>query len=106
MQEVATAISKPLTALLRSYPEVQLATLVDTPPEGPQWLHEVKLDGYRLLGFIAGGVPLLRTRSGKDWTAKFPSLSAALRKLRVKDAVLDMEAVILDSQGKSSFQAL
>ncbi len=95
-----------LTTLIRTYPEVQLATLVDTPPEGRQWVHEVKFDGYRLLGFVAAGVPVLLTRNGKDWTTRFPSIASALEKLKAQDAVLDMEAVILDSEGKSSFQAL
>jgi bifunctional non-homologous end joining protein LigD len=48
----------------------------------------------------------LRTRNGKDWTAKFPSLAASLEKLKVTDAVLDMEAVVVNDEGKSSFQAL
>ena len=84
----------------------QLATLVDTPPEGPEWLHEIKFDGYRLLGFVSAHKALLRTRNDKDWTEKFPSLAAALIKLKAKDAVLDMEAVVLDAHGKSSFQSL
>jgi bifunctional non-homologous end joining protein LigD len=92
--------------LMERYPEVQLATLVDNPPEGAEWLHEIKLDGYRLLGFVSGGVARLRTRNGKDWTTKFPALVAGLKKLKVRDAVLDMEAVVLDDKGKSSFQAL
>jgi DNA polymerase LigD, ligase domain len=88
------------------YPSVQLATLVDKPPEGAQWVHEIKLDGYRLLGYVSGGKARLRTRNGKDWTESFPSLTRALEKLKVKDGVLDMEAVMLDAEGKSSFQAL
>ena len=95
-----------LNALMDRYPEVQLATLVDAPPEGEHWVHETKLDGYRLLGFVSGGTARLRTRNGKDWTGKFPSLSTALETLKVKDAVLDMEAVLLDVQGKSTFQSL
>jgi len=95
-----------LKQLIDRYSEVQLATLVDAPPEGPEWVHEVKLDGYRLLGFISGDDSRLRTRNAKDWTDRFPSLLGALESLKVKDAVLDMEAVILDAQGKSSFQAL
>jgi bifunctional non-homologous end joining protein LigD len=95
-----------LRMLVQRYPEVQLATLVETPPEGAQWLHEIKLDGYRLLGFVSRGVPRLRTRNGKDWTESFPSLVAALETLKAKNAVLDMEAVMLDAQGKSNFQAL
>ena len=85
---------------------MQLATLVDEPPQGEEWLHEIKFDGYRLLGFVSGGAAALRTRNGKDWTESFPSLATAMEKLKAKDAVLDMEAVIVDEQGKSSFQAL
>ena len=95
-----------LKRLMELYPEVELATLVDEPPQGEEWLHEIKFDGYRLLGFVAGGTAALRTRNGKDWTESFPSLATAMETLKVKDAVLDMEAVIVDEQGKSSFQAL
>jgi len=95
-----------LKRLIALYPEVQLATLVDEPPPGEEWLHEIKFDGYRLLGFASGGAAALRTRNGKDWTGSFPSLVAALEKLKAEDAVLDMEAVIVDEKGKSSFQAL
>ena len=91
---------------MERYPEVQLATLVDEPPEGEEWVHEIKFDGYRLLGFVSDGAAALRTRNGKDWTESFPSLVAAMEKLKVEDAVLDMEAVIVDEKGKSSFQAL
>jgi bifunctional non-homologous end joining protein LigD len=91
---------------MKRYSHVQLATLVDTPPEGTQWVHEIKFDGYRLLGYVSGNESRLLTRNGKDWTESFPSLSAALKKLPVKDAVLDMEAVLLDADGKSSFQSL
>ena len=95
-----------LSSLLRRYPDVQLATLVDKPPEGDQWLHEIKFDGYRLLGYVSGDAVSLRTRNGKDWTDAFPSITAALGKLKVDDAVLDMEAVVLNDDGKSSFQTL
>jgi len=95
-----------LKILMARYSEVQLATLVDAPPQGDGWLHEIKLDGYRLLAYVSEGAARLFTRNGKDWTNSFPSLSAALEKLPVKSAVLDMEAVMLDETGKSSFQAL
>jgi bifunctional non-homologous end joining protein LigD len=95
-----------LPKLITQYPEVQLATLVDRPPQGDGWLHEIKFDGYRLLGYKADGEVRLRTRNGQDWTSRFPSLAASLKDLNVSDAVLDMEAVVLDDQGKSSFQAL
>jgi len=92
--------------LLRQYPEVQLATLVDGPPAGDEWLHEIKFDGYRLLAFVANGSVRLLTRNGKDWTTSFPAIVEGLERLPAKDAVLDMEAVILDPKGVSSFQAL
>ncbi|HWN81303.1 MAG TPA: non-homologous end-joining DNA ligase [Candidatus Udaeobacter sp.] len=92
--------------LVKQYPEVQLATLVSAPPAGDEWLHEIKFDGIRLLGFVAGGAARLLTRNGKDWTDHFPALASSLAALPVTDAVLDLEAVVLDAAGKSSFQGL
>jgi bifunctional non-homologous end joining protein LigD len=97
---------KKISKLLVDYPEVELATLVDAPPEGEQWLHEIKFDGYRLLAFLADGEVRLRTRNGNDWTHKFPSLYASGARLKAKSAVLDLEAVVLNAEGKSSFQAM
>ena len=104
--EKNAGVKKALSALLKEYPDVQLATLVDAPPEGEQWLHEIKFDGYRLLGFLYGIDVTLRTRNGLDWTSKFPAVAAAVAGLKASDAVLDMEAVVLDENGKSGFQAL
>ena len=63
-QTNAAATQEALSALEKQYPGVQLATLVDAPPEGDKWLHEIKFDGYRLLGFLSGGEVVLRTRNG------------------------------------------
>lgn len=106
LKETKQVSGNGLNMLMKRYSEVQLATLVETPPEGPQWLHEVKFDGYRLIGYVFDGASRLLTRNGKDWTNSFPSLSAGLEKLPVKSAVLDMEAVMLDESGRSSFQSL
>ena len=100
------AAHEELSQLEKKYPGVQLATLVDAPPVGEKWLHEIKFDGYRLLGFLSDGEVVLRTRNGLDWTSKFPSVASAISGLNAKDAVLDMEAVVLDENGKSGFQAL
>jgi bifunctional non-homologous end joining protein LigD len=105
-EEETKAPGKAISKLMADYPDVELATLVDAPPEGEQWLHEIKFDGYRLLAFLADGEVRLRTRNGNDWTRKFPSLYASVAKLKAKSAVLDLEAVVLDSAGKSSFQAM
>ncbi|MGJ5818841.1 DNA ligase D [Paludibaculum fermentans] len=98
--------SSELRGLMEEYPEVQLATLVDAAPEGRNWVHETKFDGYRLLGLLAGGTVRLRTRNGHDWSERFPAISEALGHLKAKTAVVDMEAVVLDQGGKSNFQAL
>jgi bifunctional non-homologous end joining protein LigD len=84
----------------------QLATLVDTAPSGNEWLHEVKLDGYRMLARIDGARTRLVTRNGNDWTAKFEPLVAALGKLKLRSALLDGEIVHLNPDGTSSFGGL
>lgn len=85
---------------------VQLATLVDTVPTGARWLHEMKYDGYRLLVAVGGGQARAYTRSGLDWSEKFEAIVDAATKLDVGSALLDGEAVVLDADGRSSFQAL
>ncbi|MEE1920695.1 DNA ligase D [Pseudomonas sp. 148P] len=83
----------------------QLATLVDTPPEG-DWQYEIKFDGYRILARIEDGEVRLFTRNGHDWTAKMPRQVAALKKLKLKSAWLDGEMVVADENGVADFQAL
>ncbi|NNM77491.1 DNA ligase D [Sphingomonas sp. ID1715] len=84
----------------------QLATLVDTVPTGSAWLHEVKYDGYRVLLAIGGGKVKVFTRSGLDWTDKFPGVAEAGAALDVGSALIDGEVVALDQAGKPSFSAL
>ncbi len=84
----------------------QLATLATAPPEGETWLHEVKYDGYRAIAAVAGDRCRMYTRSGQDWTQKFASIAAALSKLKLASALLDGEVVVLDAQGRTSFQQL
>jgi len=84
----------------------QLATLVKAPPDGEEWIHEIKLDGYRLLCRIDRGHVRLKTRAGHDWTERFPMIARALTELPVDSALIDAEAVSLDTNGRSDFQAL
>ena len=84
----------------------QLATLVSDPPRGDDWVHEIKLDGYRILLRIERGRVKLLTRNRQDWTARFPAVAEAAAALPVKEALLDGEIVVLDRAGVSSFQAL
>ena len=85
---------------------VQLATLVDHVPAGNAWLHEMKYDGYRTLISIGSGDGRAYTRSGLDWTDKFAPVVADAATLDVSSALLDGEAVVLDTEGRTSFQAL
>jgi bifunctional non-homologous end joining protein LigD len=88
----------------------ELATLVDSPPEGPGWFHEPKLDGYRLLAHLVTRRSVrdvsLRTRRGHDWTSRAPAVAEAVKALPAGSAVLDGEMVVLRSDGLSDFQSL
>lgn len=75
-------------------------------PEGLDWLHEIKYDGYRLLAYLDQTKVRLITRGLQDWTHKFPDLERQLAQLPVDQAVIDGEIVVLDQQGRSSFQGL
>jgi bifunctional non-homologous end joining protein LigD len=85
---------------------VQLATLVDTVPTGDRWLHEMKYDGYRLEVAVGGGEARAYTRSGLDWSDRFDGIVEQAAKLNVRSALIDGEAVVMDGDGRSSFQAL
>lgn len=84
----------------------QLAELVEHPPDGPEWLHEIKFDGYRIACMVEDGRVRLESRRNYDWTAKFPEIAASARALPVQSVVLDGEAAIVAPSGVTSFQAL
>lgn len=84
----------------------ELATLVEHPPEGNEWLHEIKFDGYRLISIISGNKINLYTRNQHDWTYKFPELVKGFSQLDIKSAILDGEIVALNKDKKSDFQLL
>lgn len=83
----------------------QLATASETPPAGEGWLSELKFDGYRLLAWKHGDSVRLVSRNGQDWTARLPSVAAAIAKLP-GDLIVDGELVALDADGLSSFARL
>jgi bifunctional non-homologous end joining protein LigD len=96
---------RPRPALPQALP-FELCTLVRQAPEGDEWLHEIKFDGYRLMARVEDGDVRLLTRNGLDWSRKLPGLVDSLRALAAYEAVLDGELVALDERGRSSFQAL
>ena len=81
----------------------QLSQPVEKPPSGPQWVHEIKLDGFRMAARIDNGRVQLLTRTGLDWTDKYPAAVAALANLNVKTAYLDGELCGVDDAGLPSF---
>ncbi len=87
-----------------AFVEPQLATLVDSVPVGSNWLHEVKYDGYRILIATGGDGPRIYTRTGLDWTTKFPGIAAAAASLP-PGLLLDGEVVAL-RDGKPDFSTL
>jgi bifunctional non-homologous end joining protein LigD len=84
----------------------QLAQLVKEPPDGDDWVHEMKYDGYRIGCRIVHGVVNLISRNGKDWTDAFPEICDAAGELGVRDALLDGEVAIVLPDGRTSFQDL
>ncbi|WP_295559381.1 non-homologous end-joining DNA ligase [uncultured Hyphomicrobium sp.] len=83
-----------------------LAKLSHAPPAGDTWVHEIKFDGYRLQARIDGGTVQLLTRTGLDWTARFPSIAKALTGLKLKRALIDGEVVVETKAGVTSFAKL
>ena len=63
--------------MLRTRYDPQLATLVERPPSGKDWCHEVKFDGYRIGCHVDGKRVALISRNGKDWTAAYPEIVEA-----------------------------
>lgn len=84
----------------------QFPTLVDSAPAGEEWVHELKFDGYRVIGVKRGASVRLLTRRSQDWSDRFPSVAEAIRQLPVGDAILDGEVVVPGKDGTSDFQAL
>jgi bifunctional non-homologous end joining protein LigD len=72
----------------------QLCKRVGRPPAGQEWVHEIKLDGYRMQLRISDGEAVMRTRKGLDWTAKFAAIANAASDL--PDCIIDGEVVALD----------
>lgn len=87
-------------------PQPQLATLVEAAPEGDDWVHEIKYDGYRLLAVLEDGAVRLITRNGKDWTSNYPAVVRELTELPADAAIVDGEVVVVLPDGRTSFQAL
>src|ERR1700750_311776 len=69
----------------------QLAALVKDAPDGSDWLHELKLDGYRMHARLDAGRVNILTRRGNDWTEKYPTIAKSIAGLPARNAYLDGE---------------
>jgi bifunctional non-homologous end joining protein LigD len=94
-------------AEMPDFVEPQLATLVKSAPSGKRWLHEIKLDGYRLEAHILDGTVKLLTRTGLDWTHKFgEEITGALASLSAQSAIIDGEVAVQGGSGATDFSLL
>ena len=94
--------------MLRKIPFIKpmAPTLAKIPPAGPEWLHEVKFDGWRAQVHIEAGAATLYSKNGADITRRFRSLRPALARVPVRSAIIDCELVACDETGMPSFRSL
>ncbi|MGE0279074.1 MAG: non-homologous end-joining DNA ligase [Rhizobiaceae bacterium] len=86
--------------------EPQLAALVKAAPEGDAWLHEIKLDGYRMHARLEDGAVRILTRRGNDWTDKYPAIVEAITSLPARAAYLDGELCGVLPDGRTAFNLI
>ncbi len=81
-------------------------TRVDLPPDGDEWQHEIKYDGFRTQVIVADGRARLYTRRGRDWSARCGSVAAIAAALPCRSAAIDGEMILPDHAGHVSFRQL
>ncbi|MDE1973033.1 MAG: DNA ligase D [Hyphomicrobiales bacterium] len=91
---------------LPDFVPLSLATLYEQPPRGPDWLHEIKFDGYRTEARLDHGRVKLLTRKQQDWTHRFKPVAEAVAALAAETALLDGEIVVEGENGISDFSLL
>jgi bifunctional non-homologous end joining protein LigD len=96
------AVKRPMPTAVRP----MLATSVEEPFDDPDWLFEIKWDGYRAVAFIAKGKVRLVSRNQNDLTAQYPELHNLAASIKAETAILDGEIAALDQEGRSSFSLM
>jgi ATP dependent DNA ligase domain len=104
--KVGRTIRRAEAGALPDFVPPQLTALTEAAPEGGEWAHELKWDGCRMHARIDGGKVRLLTRTGLDWTDKYPAIADALRAFPVSHAYLDGELCALSEGGLTSFSAM
>lgn len=102
VRDLESAVKRPMPTAIHP----MLATSVDDPFDDPEWLFEIKWDGYRAIAFIAKGKVRLVSRNQNDLTAQFSELHNVPSFIRAETAILDGEIAALDEQGRSSFSLM
>ncbi len=102
----AVFISGPVKRPMPTSINPMLAESVSEPFNGPEWLFEIKWDGYRAIAFIENGKVRLVSRNQNELTARYPELRDLARVVKAKNAILDGEVVALDDEGKPSFSLM
>jgi bifunctional non-homologous end joining protein LigD len=103
---------KPMSSRLRSralplgFVEPCQPSSAPKPPDGPDWLHEIKYDGFRLLAWRDDNRVRLYTRGGYNWVDRYPTIARAVAALKVNSCFIDGEVVVCDEAGRPSFEML
>jgi ATP dependent DNA ligase domain len=98
--------SDPKPAPPPTWVKPQLAKLVEKAPDGPDWLHELKLDGYRMHARLDDGRVQILTRRGNDWTEKYPAIAKSIAALPAGNAYLDGELCGVLPNGRTAFNLI
>jgi bifunctional non-homologous end joining protein LigD len=100
--ELKQAIKCPMPGVIHT----MLATPAEKPFDDPEWLYEIKWDGYRAISFIQNNSVKLVSRTQNDLTGRFPELHELPKFVQAKTAILDGEVVALDENGRASFSLM
>jgi bifunctional non-homologous end joining protein LigD len=102
VKSLAGALKRPMPSKITP----MLATSVEEPFDSPEWLFEIKWDGYRAVAFIENGKVRLVSRNQNDLTAQYSELHDLPKLVKAKTAILDGEVAALDEQGRASFSLM
>ncbi len=102
VKDLPGAVKRPMPLSIRP----MLANITENPFDDPNWLFEIKWDGYRAVSFIENGAVRLVSRNQNDLTPRYPELRELPKFVKAQTAILDGEVVVLDEQGRSSFSLM